>query len=149
MKICSVDMQGSDAVLCILSLSKDGLFDIHDCRQQKITIRNPDSSEDMKGFQFSFRKLLEDYNVQDVIIRERPKKGKFAGGAVGFKLESAIQLIPELNVDLVAPALIKEQIKKTPIYIDMKEAGLKKFQESAFQMGFAWLNHQDYLNNLK
>ncbi len=145
MKICSIDIQGSDAVLCILSMEGDGLFDIHDCRQQKLALKNPDNSENMQSFQFAFRKLMEDYQVENIVIRERPKKGKFAGGAVGFKLEAAIQVITELNVELISPTLIKEQIKKVPLYIDPKEAGLKKFQESAFQTGFAWLHHQEYL----
>ena len=145
MKVCSVDMQGSEAVLCILSLSNDGLFDIHDCRQRKLLISNSDSTEDVRSFQFTFKKLMSDYGVDNIVIRERPKKGKFAGGAVGFKLETAIQLIAELNVEIMAPTLIKEQNKKVPIYIDPKEAGLKKFQESAFQTGFAWLHHQEYL----
>ena len=83
---------------------------------------------------------MQDYQVTTVVIRERPKKGKFAGGADGFKIETAIQLIDNLHVELVSSQTIKEQLKHTPLLIDTREVGLKKFQETAFQTGFAWLN---------
>ncbi len=141
MKICSVDIQGSEAMLCLLSMNQ-GLFNIHDSRQIRIPLQHDDDTEKMRKFQFTFAKLLEDYQVDQVVIRERMKKGKFAGSAVGFKIEAAIQLISSVKVDLISAQTVKEQLKKTPLSVDAREAGLKKFQETAFQIGFAWLNLQ-------
>ena len=63
------------------------------------------TAEDLRQFQFEFAKLMSDYSVDKVVIRERMPKGKFAGGAISFKLESAIQLIAgqpsEISVTLV------------------------------------------------
>jgi hypothetical protein len=63
------------------------------------------TGEDLRQFQFEFAKLRSDYSVDKVVIRERMPKGEFAGGAISFKLESAIQLIAgqpsEISVTLV------------------------------------------------
>ncbi|WP_281647052.1 DUF3010 family protein [Parendozoicomonas sp. Alg238-R29] len=143
MKVCSVDIQGSEALFCILSLD-NGLMSTHDCRQTRIPLKKADEqtsdTEQVRRFQQIFAKLCEDYQIENVVIRERPKKGKFAGGAEGFKIETAIQLISGVRVELMSNHAIKEQLKHTPLLVDSRGAGLKKFQESAFQTGFAWLN---------
>jgi len=91
----------------------------------------------MKKFQFSFAKLIEDYKIEKVVIRQRQTKGKFAGGAVGFKLEAAIQLIDDLKVEVVAPTAIKESLKRNPLGIQFKATGLKQYQEQAFTTAYA------------
>ena len=143
MKVCSVDIQGSEALFCLLSL-ESGLMSAHECRQTRIPLKKADEqtsdTEQLRRFQSIFAKLLEDYQVSNVVIRERPKKGKFAGGADGFKIEAALQLISGVDVELISNSAIKEQLKKTPLLVDVRDAGLKKFQEGSFQTGFAWLN---------
>lgn len=143
MKVCGVELTGSEAIITLLTLS-DGLFDIPDCRQRKFTLSNADDQEQMQGFQFAFRKLMEDYGVNTAVIRQRPHKGKFAGSAVGFKMEAAIQLIEGLKVDLISSTEIKEQLKRNPLIIDFRETGLKKFQEPAFTTAYCYLNKQYY-----
>ncbi|MCL6271423.1 DUF3010 family protein [Sansalvadorimonas sp. 2012CJ34-2] len=143
MKICSIDIQGSEAMLCLLSMDS-GLFNVHDCRQIRIPLQHDNDAEKMRKFQFTISKLLEDYQINNVVIRERLKKGKFAGSAVGFKIEAAIQLIESANVEILSSQEIKEQLKKNPLPIDAREAGLKKFQEAAFQTGYAWLNKKAF-----
>ena len=139
MKVCGVELKGNEAVICILSLD-NGLFEIAECRARKVAIKDAESAEELKQFQFTFAKLMSDYQVDKVVIRQRPTKGKFAGGAVGFKLEAAIQLADELDVELIASNSVREIIKKSPIGIDFKATGLKQFQESAFTTAFAFLS---------
>lgn len=135
MKVCGVELKGNDAVICLMSLT-DGLYTLLDCRVKKLSINDAGDSEQLKKFQFDFEKLMEDYQIEHVVIRERMKKGKFAGGAVGFKLEAAIQLSKDLNVSLLTPAKIKEIFKKSQVF---EETGLKQFQEQAFMTAFAYL----------
>ncbi|MBE9396245.1 DUF3010 family protein [Pontibacterium sp. N1Y112] len=143
MKVCGVELTGSEAIITLLSLS-DGLFDIPDCRQRKLTLHNPNNQEEVQHFQFTFRKLMEDYGVECAVIRQRPTTGKFSGSAVGFKLEAAIQLIEGLKVVMTPSSEIKEQLKRNPIMIDFRETGLKKFQEPAFITAYCYLNHMHY-----
>lgn len=140
MKVCGVELKGSEALICLLSKSGD-LFDIPDCRQIRFSVKDSDDQQQMRYFQQSFGKLLEDYKVDRVVIRQRPHKGKFAGGAVGFKMEGALQVLSSVDVEILTPTQIKEQLKKTPMPIDFRETGLKMFQEVAFTTAFAYLSN--------
>mgnify|MGYP003865869669 CR=1 FL=1 len=139
MKVCSVELKSNEAIICLLSLS-EGLFSLPDCRARRVTLMDVKSTEHLKKFQFDFAKLMADYKVDKVVIRERPTKGKFAGGAIGFKLEAAIQLIDGLDVETLSAAEIKESLKQTPLPIPFGNTGLKAFQESAFTTAVAYLN---------
>lgn len=143
MRICAVELKGDDAIICIMSKNM-GLLDIPECRQRKISIKDSvnDSqhTETMRWFQRSFKQLMVDYKVDKVVIKERQMKGKFAGGAVGFKLEAAIQLIPDLEVEIVSAVRIKQQLKHTPNLMEFGHTKLKVFQEQAFQMAYACLH---------
>jgi len=143
MKVCGVELSGNDAVVSLLSM-KDEIFDIPDCRVRKVSFEKVATLEGLKNFQSTFAKLMADYKIDTVVIRERHTKGKFAGGAVGFKMEAAIQLIDSLNVVLMTPADIKAHIKRNPVPISFSETGLKGFQEAAFATAYAYLIHDKY-----
>lgn len=138
MKVCGVELKGNDAILCVMSKSM-GLIDISHIRVPKISINDAGDSEQMQRFQFTFKKLLEDYQIDRVAIKGRALKGKFAGGPVGFKLEAAIQLIDNVNCEILGSSHIKSTLAKAPMSIDFRDTGLKKFQEGAFQTAFSVL----------
>ena len=141
MKVCGVELKGNDAIICVMS-RENGLYDIPQIRVPKINIVDSGDAEQVKKFQFTFAKLLEDYNIDTVAIKGRALKGKFAGGPVGFKLEAAIQLIDGINVEIVSGSFVKSALAKTQVGIDFRDTGLKKFQEQAFYTVFAYLeNH--------
>lgn len=144
MRVCGVELKGSEALICLLSKSGE-LFDIPDCRQVRFSIKDSDDQQQMRFFQQSFRKLMEDYKVEHVVVRQRLHKGKFAGGAVGFKLEGALQTM-DVPVSIYAPSAIKEQLKHTPLPIDFADTGLKVFQEVAFVTAFAFLNKPEIVS---
>ncbi|MBF7075098.1 DUF3010 family protein [Glaciecola sp. MH2013] len=136
MKICGVEIKGSEAVVCLLNY-QDGLFTLPECRVRKVEFNKRNSTGDLRYFQATFKKLMSDYSVEQVVIKERPLKGKFAGGALGFKMEAAIQCIDGLEVDTMSPQVFKEAIKRNPITVSFSETGLKVFQEAAFNVAFA------------
>ncbi len=141
MKICSVELTGNDVNICLLSL-KEGVFEILDCRKKKITVTNSSETLYIRQFQKEFAKLMADYKIDHVVIKERPTKGKFSGSATSFKVEAAIQLIEALTVTMVSQTYFKLMQKDHPIYIDFAETGLKKFQHPAFTLGCIYLSEQ-------
>jgi|TARA_B100000929_G_scaffold154005_2_gene121860 hypothetical protein len=143
MRTCGVEITGSDVLLCILTKDND-VFDIRDVRQTRFTLGDGNDTEVMRKFQFDFRKLMQDYQIDSVAIKERQPKGKFAGSAKGFKMETAIQLIDELDVQIFSATTIKEQLKRNPIPIDFEDTGLKKFQENAFISAYVYLMRKTY-----
>ncbi len=136
MKVCGIELKGSEAIICLLSKT-DGLFSLPDCRVRSLPLSDPLDTASVRQFQFAFAKLMADYHVDKVVIRERPLKGKFAGGAVGFKMEAAIQLIDAIQVEVLSATTINDSLKSNPLPISFSETGLKVFQEPAFMVAFA------------
>ncbi|MGV6857967.1 MAG: DUF3010 family protein [bacterium] len=141
MIICGVDLKGKDANLCLLTLD-EGAYTIPDIRTVKLPVRDHNDTGDVRYFQKSFEKLMEDYKVRDIVIAQRLPVGKLQDGAISFKLEGVIQCIDSLRVDILPPTDIKEQLKHTPLPIDFRDTGLKPFQKQAFIAAFVALNRR-------
>lgn len=140
MIICGVELTASDAVLCLLKLDR-GLISLPECKVRRLSLVKNHTREDLKQFQAAFAELMAEHEVTRVAIKERMPKGKFAGGAISFKLEATIQLIadPDLEVRLLPPALIKSTLAANPLPIHFEETGLKAFQETAFTTAYVGL----------
>ena len=141
MKICSVELTGNEVNLSLLSL-KAGIFEIIECRKRKITLTNSTESFQIRQFHKEFTQLMTDYQIEQVVIKERITKGKFSGSATSFKVEAAIQLIDAVTVTMVSQTYFKQLLQDHPIFIDFAETGLKKFQENAFNLGCIFLNEK-------
>ena len=148
MRACGVEIKSNDAIICIMS-KENNLYDIPHTRVQKISLDNAGDAEEVKKFQFTFAKLMEDYQVTHVQIKGRALKGKFSGGPIGFKIEAAIQLISELNVEILAGSFIKKELSRSQIDIDFRDTGLKQYQEEAFTTVFAYLESQNNAYNVQ
>jgi hypothetical protein len=133
MLICGVELSGSDAVMCLLNLDM-GQFTLPESKVRKLSLKKNHTREDLQQFQASFAEFVAEHGVKKVAIKERMPKGKFAGGAISFKLEAAIQLMSgtAVEVSLLQPALIKSTLAANPLPIPFAETGLKAFQETAF-----------------
>ncbi|WP_298448753.1 DUF3010 family protein [uncultured Marinobacter sp.] len=133
MLICGVELSASDAVVCLLNLD-GGQFTLPESNIRKITLKKNHTRKDLQEFQASFAKFLAEHDVKKVAIKERMPKGKFAGGAISFKMEAAIQLMPEADVEvqLLSSATIKATLSAKPMPIPFAATGLKVFQEAAF-----------------
>lgn len=138
MYICGVEIKGREAVISILSMDK-GLVEIVETSQRSLILDKSGDSDSMHDFQKCFCALMHEHGACHIAIKERLQKGKFSGGALGFKMEAAIQLIPELNVELMSSSALKAQLKSTPVSIGFEDTGLKKFQEQAFMTAYARL----------
>jgi hypothetical protein len=137
MNILGVELNNKEAVLCIIGF-EHGLFNVKECRTRGISTAAPETSEGMLHFQFQFKKLLEDYSIERIAIKQRLSKGKFSGSANSFKMEAAIQLIDGVQVELVSNTDIKETLKRNPLEYSMKDLDLKQFQENAFQAAYTY-----------
>ncbi|MGS0682278.1 DUF3010 family protein [Shewanella sp. 125m-7] len=142
MRICGVELKGGEAIISLLS-SEGETYNVPDCRQKSFVISNSENAETMRDFHFAFSKLIEDYRVDEIVIIEREQKGKGAGSVTSFKLEALIQIVP-VNVSLVSPVAIKEQLKRNPPQVDFDGLGLKRFQKNAFEAAYAFHNMTIY-----
>lgn len=146
MRVCGVEIKGTEAVISILDY-RDGLFTIPDCRARKVEFSKRNRSADLSYFQSAFAKLMEDYKVERVVIKERPLSGKFSGGGLGFKMEAAIQLIQNIEVQTVSAQIQKAILKRNPVSVEFSETGLKVFQQQAFEVAYASHMNDAYPNS--
>ncbi|ROS01744.1 DUF3010 family protein [Sinobacterium caligoides] len=141
MRVIGVEMKGNEANICLLEQTGN-LFSLPDCRIRRLNLVDINSAEQLRDFQFAFKKLVEDYRVDKIVIKQRQPKGKFAGSAHGFKMEAALQLIGDSPVHIVSQNDIKTALKEHPMPIHFADTGLKMFQETAFISAFVgcWLS---------
>lgn len=142
MRVCGVEINNSEAIICLLSLDGE-VFNIPDCRARSISLRNATDTQAIREFHFAFDKLMQDYQVDEVVIISRALKGKFAGSAATFKMETAIQLGSK-------PATVfsmndaKEQLKRNPPQVDFEGLELRRIQKPAFEIAYGFLNFKRY-----
>lgn len=141
MRICGVELTGNEAVICLLSLEAKQ-FNLPDCRVRKLSLPKKHSQQEMQKFQAEFTQLMADYNINKVVIKERLTRGKFAGGAMSFKMEAAIQLIKGIQVRLMNAPEVKAALTDNPMPILFADTGLKVFQQNAFTTAYAALVSQ-------
>ncbi|TRW49888.1 DUF3010 family protein [Aliidiomarina halalkaliphila] len=143
MRVCGIEIKSNEAIICLMELDGD-LVQIPDCRQTRFQLSKTGDQESMQKLQFALAKLFTDYRVSHVAIKERPQKGKFAGSALGFKIEAALQLIDGVTVHVMAGSEQKDILKRNPIPVDFADTGLKGFQETAFTVAYAFLMGKKY-----
>ncbi len=146
MRVCGVELTGNEAIISIMQLN-NGLYDVPKVRVAKLTLPDAINTEPLKKFQFDFEQLMKDYKVETVVIKQRALKGKHAGNPLSFKIEGALQLMADFNVYVLSSAYIKEGLAKAQVMPDVRDLGLKKFQEQAMLSAFAYLEQQAAINS--
>ena len=141
MRVCGVELVGNEAIIAIMQL-KDGLYDVPVVRANKFNLVDAINTVPLKKFQSDFKQLMTDYKVDTVVIKQRDLKGKFAGSALSFKIEGALQLLADINVHVISNAYIKGGLSKAQNTPTAVELGLKKFQEPAMLCAFGYLEQQ-------
>ena len=133
MPICGIEMFGSEVILALLDGCKTSFSHI-DVEPKKISLSDDENAEEVKAFRNSLFAFFRENKVDLIVIKKRGKKGEYAGGPIGFKMEGIIQLYEECPVKLVAPQTISATQKK---YIPSKPDTLRKYQHTAFETAFS------------
>jgi hypothetical protein len=135
MKACGIEMAASEARLVLLDGNKSDFHHIN-VELRKLKISDDENAAEVRAFRDALYTLLQENKVEIVAIKKRGKKGDYAGGPIGFKLEAITQLYEECPIVLIAPATISARIKK---HTTSTPATLKKYQYSAFETAFSAL----------
>nr|WP_255456299.1 DUF3010 family protein [Sedimentitalea sp. CY04] len=78
----------------------------------RIELKDDTSEEDLRSFLASLGEFARDNEVETFAIKTRAKKGKMAGGAVSFKIETLIQLVEGCDTKFVNPVALSNFAKK-------------------------------------
>ena len=135
MIVCGTEMAASEVRLVLLSGSKSDFRHI-DIKPRKLKSTDDENAEEIRSFRDSLFAFLRENKVDMVAIKKRGKKGEYAGGSIGFKLEAIAQLYEGCPIQLIAPRTITVNINKhAPKIPDT----LLKYQYAAFQTAFTAL----------
>ena len=135
MIVCGIEMAASEARLVLLDGNKSDFHHIN-VEPRKLKIADDETAGEVRAFRDILYTFLRENKVEIIAIKKRGKKGDYAGGPIGFKLEAIAQLYEECPIVLIAPATISVRIKK---HTTDTPATLKKYQFSAFQTAFSAL----------
>lgn len=128
MRICGIELKGSEAILAVVETSDHGI-ELVNSGTKKIPLVDGDCCIQVKSFKDTFESFCRDNAIEKVVIKKRGKKGEYAGGADTFKMEGIIQVSNVQEVILVSPQSIAAKQKKNKIEIP---GDLNKYQHSAF-----------------
>ncbi len=133
---CGIELSGSEARLVLLQ-GKKGTFDVIDTEPRKIKLNDEADQNEVKAFCDSIYAFFREKQVSVIVIKKRAKKGTYAGGPVGFKLEGIIQLYEGCPVKLIPSQTISATMKKNNISVPSK---LRKYQHTAFETAYTNLS---------
>lgn len=133
MKVCGIEIKGSDAILVVVE-AVDGQVQHIAAETRKIGLEDDEVAAHVKSFSDTIDGFARENKLDFIAVKKRMKKGEYAGGPVTFKIEGLIQLIDSCEVKLLAPQTIKAVCQKHQIE---SPASLKKYQHDAFSVACA------------
>jgi hypothetical protein len=78
----------------------------------RIELADDTSDADLRSFLASLHEFARDNEVETFAIKTRARKGKMAGGAVSFKIETLNQLVEGCETKFVNPVALSHFAKK-------------------------------------
>ncbi|UII71134.1 DUF3010 family protein [Pseudomonas sp. HN11] len=129
MKICGIEIKGSEAIIAVTSLDNQTLSHVA-LATKKIALNDDDETANVKAFAAQVKVFVQEHGITRIAIKKRSKKGEFAGGPTTFKIEGVFQLLDAVEVTLLSPQTINAQNKKHNFDLP---ATLNKYQHEAYK----------------
>ena len=121
MKSLGIELKGSTCIGVLADSNLNNLASL------KLEIADSYNNEDIQNFTNEFQTFIQKHQPDRVLIKKRQEKGKFAGGAVSFKMEGLIQIATNSNTAFVSGTQLNAFIKKAPANLPE----VKKYQSQA------------------
>ena len=135
MRCCGVDISASDAILVLLDGTRAD-FQHVEVDPRKIAMADDADPAMVRSFRDAIQGFIQQNHVETVAIKSRNKKGKFAGGATGFKIEAVLQLLDGCEIQFVSPIAVAALMKKASV---TAPGDLKGYQSKAFEVAYTAL----------
>ncbi|MGV8920671.1 MAG: DUF3010 family protein [Pseudomonas sp.] len=129
MKICGIEIKGSEAIFAVVTLNNN-LPEHQPLSTRKIALEDDDEASNVKAFATLVEGFVRDNGIEHLAIKKRSKKGEFAGGPTTFKIEGVLQLLSQCSVVLVSPQTVSAQYKKHDFALG---TSLTKYQHEAYK----------------
>jgi hypothetical protein len=111
-RVCGCEISAHEVRLAVVQLNGEGKVEMLRLKTTRIELADDTSEADLRAFQAALRDFAHEYEVDTFVIKTRAKKGKMAGGAVSFKIETLIQLVEGCDTRFVSPVALSNFAKK-------------------------------------
>ncbi len=132
MKYCGIELKSNEARIVSIEVDEAGDYNYIATQTKKIKLCDSKSQEATKSFKEAFHHFFQDNNFHKIGVKERMKRGKFAGGADSFKMEGIIQTL-DFPIEILHAATIKAKIKEKKLKTDEINA----YQEEALKVALS------------
>lgn len=112
MRACGCEISAQQVRLAVVQLNDEGQVEMLRLKTTRIELADDTSEADLRSFQAALQAFARENQIDTFVIKTRAKKGKMAGGAVSFKIETLIQLVEDCDTRFVSPVALSNFAKK-------------------------------------
>lgn len=125
MSVCGCEISAQEVRLAVVHLNDEGNVEMLRLKTTRIELEDDTSEPDLRSFLAALHEFSRENEIGTFAIKTRAKKGKMAGGAVSFKIETLIQLVEGCETKFVSPVAlshfakkdVEEYPEKLPVYL--------------------------------
>ena len=121
MKCLGIELKGSTCIGVLVDSKSNVLSTL------KLEIPDSYNNEHISSFVDQFQNFIRSHQPDRIVVKKRQEKGKFAGGAISFKMEGLIQLSSKSNTAFLSGTQLNAFIKKSALEVPE----VKKYQSQA------------------
>jgi hypothetical protein len=112
MRVCGCEISAHEVRLAVVYRDDEGNVAMLPLKTTRIELEDDTSEADLRSFLASLHEFAGENEVETFVIKTRAKKGRMAGGAVSFKIETLIQLVEGCDTKFVNPVALSHFAKK-------------------------------------
>jgi hypothetical protein len=112
MRVCGCEISAQEVRLAVVHLNDEGDVELLRLKTTRIELEDDTSEADLRLFLATLHEFARENEIDTFAIKTRAKKGRMAGGAVSFKIETLIQLVQECQTRFVNPVALSHFAKK-------------------------------------
>ena len=125
MVVCGCEISAKEVRLAVVHLDEGGNVEMRRHKTTRIELEDDTSEADLRLFMAALKAFHHENGIDTFVIKTRAKKGRMAGGAVSFKIETLIQLVEGCHTLFVSPVAlahfakkeVEEYPEKLPVYL--------------------------------
>lgn len=112
MSVCGCEISAQEVRLAVVKKDDAGNVVMRPLKTTRIELEDDTSEADLRSFLAALSEFARDNDVETFVIKTRARKGRMAGGAVSFKIETLIQLVEGCDTKFVNPIALSNFAKK-------------------------------------
>lgn len=125
MRVCGCEISAKEVRLAVVYLNDEDSLEMLRLKTTRMELKDDTSEADLRSFLGDIQDFSREHQINTFVVKTRAKKGRMAGGAVSFKIETLIQLVEGCQTKFVSPVAlahfakkdVEEYPEKLPVYL--------------------------------